>query len=133
MLVYDRKVGHRPALWRCAGPQASGKDLERPLHHKGLAMKRLGSLETLGLWARAYRWADLRRFPRNEAGDIFAGLTIRNRDHIVRLHNWSAGGACVDLPGSAKLGERVHLVCGKLRRHGRIAWVAAHRAGIEFD
>jgi hypothetical protein len=103
------------------------------LRHNGLAMKRLASLEALGLWARAYRWADLRRFPRNEAGDICAGLTIRNRDHIVRLHNWSAGGACVDLPGSAKLGERVHLVCGKLRRHGRIAWVAAGRAGIEFD
>lgn len=96
-------------------------------------MKRLSSLETLGLWARAYRWADLRRFPRNEAGDVFAGLTIRNRNHIVQLHNWSSGGACVDLPGDSKIGERVHLVCGKLRRHGRIVWVAQGRAGIEFD
>ena len=96
-------------------------------------MKRLASLETLGLWARAHRWADLRRFPRNEAEDVFAGLKIRGRNHIVRLYNWSAGGACIDMPGSAKLGERVHLVCGKLRRHGRVAWLSNGRAGIEFD
>ena len=57
-------------------------------------MKRLGSLDMMSLWARSHRWADLRRFPRNEADDIFAGLKIRNRNHIVKLHNWSAGGAC---------------------------------------
>ena len=96
-------------------------------------MKRLSSLESLGLWARPHRWAELRRFRRDEAEGVFAGLKIRGRSHIVRLYNWSPGGACIDLPGSAKLGERVHLVCGKLRRHGRVAWLAGGRAGIEFD
>ena len=96
-------------------------------------MKRLGSLDALGLWTRSYRWAELRRFPRNEAEGVFAGLTIRNRNHIVRLYNWSAGGACIELPGAAKIGERVHVVSGKLRRHGRIVWVAQGRAGVEFD
>ena len=95
-------------------------------------MKRLGSLETIGLWARSHRWADLRRFPRNQADGLFAGLNIRNRNHIVRLHNWSAGGACIDLPGAAKIGERVQVVSGRFRRSGRVCWVAGGRAGIEF-
>lgn len=96
-------------------------------------MKRQPSLESLSSWPRSHRWADLRRFQRHTADDLFAGLTIRNRNHIVGLYNWSAGGACIALPGSAKLGERVRLVSGTLRRHGRIVWVANGRAGVEFD
>jgi hypothetical protein len=96
-------------------------------------MKRLSSLETLGLWARSHRWADLRRFHRDGAPGVFAGLKIRGRSHIVRLHNWSSGGVCLDLPGAAKLGERVQVVSGSLRGSGRIVWIAAGRAGIEFN
>ncbi|MBS0502314.1 MAG: PilZ domain-containing protein [Proteobacteria bacterium] len=95
-------------------------------------MKRLSTLETLGLWARSHRWADLRRFPRTESDETFAGLKFRGRSHIVRLHNWSVGGACVDLPGDAKLSERVQLVAGTLRRRGRICWIIDGKAGIEF-
>ena len=95
-------------------------------------MKRLSSLETLGLWARSHRWADLRRFARNQADDKFAGLKMRGRNHIVQLHNWSPGGACIDLPGGAKIGERVQVVAGTLRRAGRVCWVVEGRAGIEF-
>ena len=95
-------------------------------------MKRLSSLETLSLWARAHRWADLRSTPRTDADGLFAGLKIRGRHHIVRLNNWSVGGACIDLPGAAKIGERVRLVAGTFHSAGRIVWVANGRAGIEF-
>lgn len=95
-------------------------------------MKRLSTLEAFGLWARSHRWADLRRFPRFLAQDRSAGLKIDGRTHIVQLHNWSAGGACVDLPQDVALGEQVELVTGKLRRNGRICWIADKRAGIEF-
>ncbi|MFD1612139.1 hypothetical protein ACFSCW_10035 [Sphingomonas tabacisoli] len=76
---------------------------------------------------------DSRRFARSGSVGVFAGLKMRGRSHIVSLHNWSPGGVCVDLPGAAKLGERVHIVSGSLRGSGRIVWMAAGRAGIEFD
>lgn len=96
-------------------------------------MKRQPSLATLGLWARSYRWAELRRFQRSEAEGAFAGLTLRHRNHIVRLFNWSPGGVCVELPGAARIGERVQIVSGKLRRRGRVVWIGQGRAGVEFD
>lgn len=95
-------------------------------------MKRLSTLETLGLWARSYRWADLRRFPRFASKDRFAGIELRGRSHIVQLHNWSAGGACIDLPFEAQPGEEIQLLAGRLRRDGRICWITDGRAGIEF-
>lgn len=95
-------------------------------------MKRLSTLEAFGLWARSHRWADLRRFPRYLAQDRFAGLKVRGCTHIVQIHNWSAGGACVDLPGDVALGEQVQLVTDRLRRQGRICWIVDKRAGIEF-
>ena len=96
-------------------------------------MKRLSSLETLGLWARSHRWADLRRFIRTESDETFCGVKIRSRSHIVKLHNWSVGGVCIDMPVDAKLGEKVQLVAGTMRRGGRICWLIDGKAGIEFQ
>lgn len=96
-------------------------------------MKRPNSLDSLCHWGRSHRWADLRHFERDETAGAFAGLTIRHRNHIVALHNWSQGGACVTLPGAARIGERVQLIAGKIRRRGRVVWVARGRAGIEFE
>jgi hypothetical protein len=95
-------------------------------------MKRLSSLGALPFPPRLNRWADFRQFARSEAAGRFAGLKMRGRHHIVRLHNWSPGGACVSLPGVASIGERVRLVSGALRRSGRICWIAHGRAGVEF-
>lgn len=95
-------------------------------------MKRLGSLGVLPFPPRLNRWADFRRFDRSDVEGRFAGLKMRGRHHIVRLHNWSPGGACITLPEPARIGERVRLVCGTLRRAGRICWIASGRAGIEF-
>ena len=103
------------------------------LEVKNEPMKRLSNLETLPFPPRLNRWADLRRFDRDEANGRFAGLKMRGRHHIVRLYNWSAGGACIALPDKARLGERVRLVSPALRRPGRICWIANGRAGIEFD
>jgi hypothetical protein len=83
---------------------------------KSLSMKRLSSLDAVPFPARLNRWADFRQFHR-----------------IVRLHNWSPGGACVTLPEAAHIGEAVHLISFDLRRTGRICWIAACRAGIEFS
>lgn len=95
-------------------------------------MKRLSSLDSLPFPPRLNRWADLRHFSRNEAEGRFAGFQLRGRHHIVRLHNWSAGGACVELPLPAHLGEEVQVVSSALRRSGRICWIAGGRAGVEF-
>lgn len=96
-------------------------------------MKRLSSLEAVPFPARLNRWADFRQFHRSEGEGRFAGLKMRGRHHIVRLHNWSPGGACVTLPEAAHIGEAVHLISFDLCRTGRICWIAACRAGIEFS
>jgi hypothetical protein len=96
-------------------------------------MKRLSSLGALPFPPRLNRWADFRRFHRSEAAGRFAGLRLRGRHHIVRLHNWSPGGACVTLAEPAHIGEPVHLISFDLRRTGRICWIAGARAGIEFS
>jgi len=96
-------------------------------------MKRLSSLGVLPFPPRLNRWADFRRFDRSDADGRFAGLRMRGRHHIVRLFNWSSGGACVGLPASARIGERVRLISPALRRTGRICWIAHGRAGVEFD
>lgn len=96
-------------------------------------MKPPSSLESLRLRTRSQRWADLRGLPREMAGSRSAGLKIHGRIHIVGLYDWSASGACIDLPGPASIGERVGLVWGKERSTGRIAWITDGRAGVEFD
>lgn len=96
-------------------------------------MKRLSPLRSLPRWARPNRWAELRSIDREEANGRSTGLTIRGRYHIVVLHNWSKAGACVDLPGSANIGDRISLASGSLIATGHISWIEDRRAGIEFD
>lgn len=94
-------------------------------------MKRRTSLAPLG-WKREHRWADFRDLERDTAEGRFAGLKMRGRSHIVQLHNWSDGGACIDLPGSAKIGEQVQIVSGTVQHAGRVCWIVDGKAGIEF-
>jgi hypothetical protein len=82
---------------------------------------------------RPHTGADLRRSPREEGASRFAGLGIRGRYHIVTLHNFSAEGACVEMPIEPRLGERVKITSGTLNRVGRLVWVDGTRGGIEFE
>jgi hypothetical protein len=117
----------------CPSPfSPSRQRFRKSLGEKMARMKRLSSLGVVPFSPRLNRWADFRRFQRSEMDGRFAGLKIRGRHHIVRLHNWSPGGACVSLPNPARIGERVRLVSGSLRCAGRICWIANGRAGVEF-
>ena len=71
--------------------------------------------------------------PREDGEGRFAGLGIRGRYHIVRLHNWSAEGVCLDMPIDARIGERVKVTSGTLNRLGRVRWIEGARAGVEFE
>lgn len=95
------------------------------------AMKRRTLLALTG-WKRENRREDFRDLARDTADRRFAGLKMRGRSHIVQLHNWSDAGACIDLPGSAKIGEQVRIVSGAMQRAGRVCWIVAGKAGIEF-
>lgn len=81
---------------------------------------------------KAFEGADQRSCPRYEKLGRFAGLGIRGRYHIVTLHNFSPGGACVQIPVEANLGERVKITSGTLNRVGRIFRVDGPRCGMEF-
>jgi hypothetical protein len=95
-------------------------------------MRRLGSLNRIPPMDRPNRWADHRRFGRERVSGRVVGLKLRGIHHIVRLHNISAGGVCIDLPGQPRIGELVRIVLGRHRRAGRVCWSARGRAGIEF-
>lgn len=106
--------------------------LETKKRH-GFLMIALLSFRSLAALKRPNRWADLRGLTRVKEEGRFAGLEVGGKYHIVRLHDWSPEGACVDARGAHSIGERVKLTSGTLNRRGRICWIAKERAGIEFD
>jgi hypothetical protein len=83
--------------------------------------------------ARPHTGEDLRLSPREDGNGRFAGLGIHGRYHIVTVHNLSGGGACLQMPVEAKVGERVKITSGTLNRTGRVCWVEGLRGGVEFD
>ena len=82
---------------------------------------------------RSHAGPDTRSSAREEGDGRFAGLGIRGRYHVVKLHNLSTGGACLEMPVEPKIGERVKVTSGTLNRTGRVCWVARRRSGVEFE
>ena len=49
-----------------------------------------------------------------------------------RLVDYSAGGACLELPGQIKLPDRFDFFYGTTRKRCRIVWTKGRRVGVTF-
>jgi hypothetical protein len=89
-------------------------------------------LKALMGWKRAERGVDSREVARLHCIGRFAGLQVQQSYHIVAVHDLSEKGVCIEAPKSLHLSAMVKVTSGKLKRVGRVVWIANGRAGIEF-
>lgn len=79
------------------------------------------------------RMFDQRSEPRTDGESQSAVLTLRGRNHVVRLLNVSRSGAMLVFPLTIRIGEEVRL---QLLGHGPIAaevrWARDGKIGINF-
>lgn len=79
------------------------------------------------------RMFDERSETRAAALQPSASLTIRGREHIVRLFNISPSGAMVACPIVPHIGEEVGVrLSGHDAVDGRVCWVRDGKIGINF-
>lgn len=95
-------------------------------------MGRAVSLRALIKWKRADQWVESREEERVTCVGRFAGLQVQQSYHIVAVHDLSDGGICIEAPKQLVVGAAVKVTSGKLKRLGRVIWVANGRAGLEF-
>lgn len=95
-------------------------------------MGRAVSLKALIKWKRPERWVESREEERVPCVGRFAGLQVQQSYHIVAVHDVSERGICVDAPKHLSTGAAVKVTSGRLKRLGRVIWVANGRAGLEF-
>lgn len=48
------------------------------------------------------------------------------------LIDYSAGGACLEVPGQTKLPDRFEMFHGSIRKRCRIVWSKGRRVGVTF-
>jgi hypothetical protein len=63
-----------------------------------------------------------------------AKLIVGPKSPVVdcRIVDYSAGGACLELSGQAKLPNRFELLFGGTRKRCRIVWSEGRRLGVSF-
>ena len=80
------------------------------------------------------RMFDERSEERIESGSETAALTLRKKNHVVRVINLSRSGVMLRFTGDAHIGESVSV---QLLDHGSIAgqvrWLRDGRMGVCFD
>ncbi len=80
---------------------------------------------------------ELRRFHRvrpaglvSKTGTLFADL--KSRATLCNIIDLSAGGACIDVPGSDAIPQRFILNHGGVKKTCRVVWQKGRRIGVCF-